>query len=99
MKYRNSIPHDLIITRAGVESVSRVRETSAGVLVTNMESVGLVSSAPLVTGVRCPGEIILSLCRGRHRQTDILLVRLIYARLIVIFMQVYRVLVHELQVF
>ena len=42
MKYRNSIPHNLIITRAGVESVSRVRETSAGVWVTSTESVGLV---------------------------------------------------------
>ena len=39
MKYRNIIPHDLIITRAGVESVSRVRETFAGVWVTSMESV------------------------------------------------------------
>ena len=77
MKYRNISPYDLIITRAGVESVSRVRETSAGAWVTSMESVEPVSSAPRVTGVRCPGEIMLYLCRGRHRQKDILLVRLI----------------------
>ena len=63
---------------------------------TSTGSVGPASSAPRVTGVRCPQEIILSLFRGR---SIILLVRLIYTHLIVISMQVYRVLVHELQVF
>ena len=53
-----------------MDSVSRVRETSAGVWVTSTGSVGPASSAPRVTGVRCPEEIILSLCRGRHSEKE-----------------------------